>query len=262
VKKLHCWGRPNLRRRGFLVPDDFNSRFVGKRDAFLRHPLTLLIAGFLLTGVIGGGFSYWRESRDRSIQVLRNAAAEDTTAVIVVQRGFVEYRLREQLLSRALDTKMPLSEIVTRKRSYDESYVALQIAESANENAIDKAFPMVGTQPVSKWLRFLTEMTTSIDSCLEAQYEAAQSGAITVDPKLPECKFDNHVFPADSDRTTGMQWLNICANLAFDLLGGPFDENSLPREYRFLASAVLLNDIPLTLKNTCAERLSTELYGK
>jgi hypothetical protein len=100
----------------------------------LRHPLLLTIVGFLLTGIIGAGFTWWLNSLSsaRDTERLRRervATSEEATrehaveAVREITDLINERRTRAMLVASAIYRQAEKSEVEQRKMAYDEVYV-------------------------------------------------------------------------------------------------------------------------------------------
>ncbi|MGF6301058.1 putative negative regulator of RcsB-dependent stress response [Paraburkholderia sp. WC7.3d] len=83
---------------------------------FFRHPLVLLIAGFILTGVLGSGYTYWRERRDRLTDL--NAQQIESYKVATAHLGQSIYllELRSYRLYDALTFQSPAQEVRDKNR--------------------------------------------------------------------------------------------------------------------------------------------------
>jgi hypothetical protein len=160
---------------------------IGK---FFAHPLTAVVVGFLLTGVIGLALSwYFNESakeRDRDYATYEASikAVQDFSRAV-----YARYTRAEMLLS-ALRRGAPLEEVQEKKKLYDGAFVDWGINLQANLLTIRRLTKSVRFTSFEATVESeFTPLLTTLDQCLTKAYdERAQNGnpALTIE----HCKAD------------------------------------------------------------------------
>lgn len=151
------------------MPESVNSSKFG---SFLRHPLTAILIGFLLTGLIGAWLSYYynlkQMDRERALDniVARRQAAQDFA------RFIYERRTRAELLSSAFRRQAQMEEIISRKKQYDESYASWGSNLQANLLIIRSLVESLNYSEFEYDVEFyLVPIFRRIDQCLTAAYD-------------------------------------------------------------------------------------------
>jgi hypothetical protein len=97
-----------------------------------RHPITIAVIGFVLTGVLGAFLSSWITIHQKSIEREHSDREARKTAVQNLSRYIYERRSRAEMLASALRRNASLDEIRDRKKLYDEAYVKWNTNNQAN----------------------------------------------------------------------------------------------------------------------------------
>jgi hypothetical protein len=103
-----------------------------EKTELTRHPLTVVLVAFVLSGVLGTLFSNWISGRQSEIEQLRLAAESRKAAVQNLSRYVYERRARAEMLASSFRRGASKDEIRERKKSYDETYVKWNSNHQAN----------------------------------------------------------------------------------------------------------------------------------
>ncbi len=144
---------------------------------FSRHPLTLMVVGFLLTGVVGtvvsNRFSASERERERFLQVTeaRRAAIQDFARTLYERRG------RADLLANAVRRRAGPAELRERKRAYDETYLKWERDLQANLFMIRGALESDEyTSAEGDVETRLAPLLRQLDNCVTAAYDRQLQG--------------------------------------------------------------------------------------
>ncbi len=137
-----------------------------------RHPLTVVVFGFLLTGVAGTLFSnYYNDKqieRDRffKITAARRLAIQDFARLIYHRRT------RAAMLASSFLRLAPLEEVKERKRLYDDAFVDWDSRIQANLFLIRSVMESEGYSNFEYHVEFrLVPIFREIDKCLTQAYD-------------------------------------------------------------------------------------------
>jgi len=100
--------------------------------AFLRHPMTLIVASFVLTSILGVAFGSWIAKEARDAEQSHADAESRKTAVQNLSRLIYERRVRAEMLASSFLRDAQQDEIKERKRLYDEVLVRWNVNTHAN----------------------------------------------------------------------------------------------------------------------------------
>lgn len=155
-----------------------------------RHPLTVVIVGFVLTGVVGtflsNRFAEKQRDRERFLQVTdaRRTAIQDFA------RTLYERRARTDMLASALRRHAPESELGERKRLYDEIYVRWEKDLQPNLFMIRSAMESDDYTTLEGDVESrLAPLLRQLDTCITAAYDAHLQGA-NPSTQLNSCRYD------------------------------------------------------------------------
>ena len=122
--------------------------------------MTITIVSFVLTGIIGACISYVIQKRSAENDRAAAHYQSSTTAIAAFSDLIYKRFTRAGLLKSALKRGADKSEVLERKRLYDEAVVS-QESELFGERAVDKG--SVGTEPVQQIRGFIHKaLKTSI----------------------------------------------------------------------------------------------------
>ncbi len=92
-------------------------------DSFFRHPITLLVLGFLLTGVVGSLISYEKQRGDEA-NASRAAIAEHfRISMDAYESNLTAWAVRAQTLDDSISNQLPTPEIKLARGEYDKAYI-------------------------------------------------------------------------------------------------------------------------------------------
>jgi hypothetical protein len=211
---------------------------TNKTDRFFRHPFVLLVAGFILTAVIGGALTARREAHDRAAEELSRRLAQATEQVVLLEKAYAEFQLRALLLHRGINASLPGDETQDRKRLYDESLVKLQVLWPRASDQINRAFP-ANNDDASKPKRtsvtyrmiMLSDLVDKLERCIENSYEHRRSTA-GQDAPSEKCDIKEN-FPKLSTLEDALQESGSCSSMLFGSMLGAlqdFEEAPLKRQ--------------------------------
>ncbi|SEH42480.1 hypothetical protein SAMN05192544_1001425 [Paraburkholderia hospita] len=168
---MHIKGpwRTAAAKRMFAVRRFRSQRPVGNLDAFFRHPFTLLIAGFLLTTVIGSYFAHFRDQRDTAETRRTVQAAYYQRTLEQFSRSISEWDARATLLYDAVFHDRPAEELRTLKYKYDEAYISI-VANSYATIELENEL-QTGSLVFVEALDSLQGTIASTNQCVNGIYE-------------------------------------------------------------------------------------------
>jgi len=89
----------------------------------LDHPLSAVIVGFLLTGLVGTWLTNYYSQKQKSLEERRQEYQDSTKAVQEISKLIYTRYTRAMMLKSALSRKADIAEIKERKRLYDDVFV-------------------------------------------------------------------------------------------------------------------------------------------
>jgi hypothetical protein len=175
----------------------------GKRTSswagIFSHPLTAVVVGFVLTGVVGfflsWSFNEKAKERDRIYNAREREIAEakifseaSVKAVQDFSRAVYARHTRAMMLLSSLRRKAPPEELRERKKLYDEAFVDWGVNQQANLLEIRRLTKSIRFTSFENTVekRFMP-LLTNLDNCLTKAYdESTRKG--TPDSILGSCK--------------------------------------------------------------------------
>jgi len=148
-----------------------------ERGNLSKHPLTLVLVGFLLTGVAGTWLSnFYSErqiERDRFQQVTESRrAALQEFATLIYHR-----LIRAQMLASSLRRSAPLEELKEKKRLYDDAFVDWGAKLQVNLFLIRSVMESDGYSDFESHVEFrLIPQLREIDACLTRAFDERLEG--------------------------------------------------------------------------------------
>jgi hypothetical protein len=159
--------------RGLAGPQHRRARLIfsvtsKQLQRWIRHPLTIAIVGFLLTGILGALFTQWLDSRakrleaehvrqSRQLELEAAAHARAVEAVIELANLINERRTRAVLVGSAIYRHSTSKEIEARKWAYDDIYVRWNTKLDGLLLSIrDQIFRQVGNRDYETYIQALT----------------------------------------------------------------------------------------------------------
>lgn len=145
----------------------------GTHNTFLGHPLTSVIVGFILTGVIGWLLTNWYNERQKQNDIARLRIESGTAAAQDIARIAYRRYTRASMLYSAFLRDAELDEIHQRKKDYDEAYAEWGANLQSNLFVIRKLTGKIDYNfRESKFENALVSAFTSVDACLTKAYDA------------------------------------------------------------------------------------------
>jgi hypothetical protein len=94
-------------------------------DAFFRHPMTLLVAGFLLTGVIGTLISNLKQRSDNAAAAYAAQAEHFRTSLDLYESNLSAWEVRASNIDAAIANQLPPDETQRAMEEYDKAYISV-----------------------------------------------------------------------------------------------------------------------------------------
>jgi hypothetical protein len=158
------------------------------RDRVLAHPLTSVVVGFVLTGLIGWVLTNWYNERQKQNDLARARYENGTAAAQEFAQIVYRRYTRATMLYSALLRNADLDEVRQRKRDYDEAYADWGANLQSNLFVIRKLTGKMEYSALESPVEHtLVPAFTAIDTCLTQAYDARVRGAQPV-PILRACK--------------------------------------------------------------------------
>lgn len=155
-------------------------------DELLRHPLLLLAAGAMLTGLLVPSITRRWQDRQKELEVKTGLVAEmsETFMTIVLEIQFV--RVRRELRQAGLLAESA-EEVAARQAKFDDAYHAWEVKSAVTEAKLQAYFP--GSDIPEEWVR-VSEAVTNLYA-LEGQGDQDREASMK---RLAEA-FDVHNGP-------------------------------------------------------------------
>ncbi len=169
----------------------------------LSHPLTAVVVGFLLSGVVGLVLNWAFNENAKERERIYSAQVADAERKLTESRVFYESSLgaiqdfsravyarhtRAMMLVSALKRGVSSEEIKERKRLYDDAFVNWGINQQANLLAIRRLTKSAGFSSFEADVEFkLVPVLRTLDSCLTRAYDENVRGGNSV-VILDECR--------------------------------------------------------------------------
>lgn len=154
-----------------------------------RHPLAVVVVGFLLTGVVGTFLSNRITERQRDRERFLQITDARRTAIQDFARTLYERRARTDMLASSLRRHAPENELSERKRLYDEIYVRWEKDLQPNLFMIRSAmesddYTTLEGDVESK----LAPLLRQLDTCITVAYDARLQGG-NPSAQLSSCRY-------------------------------------------------------------------------
>ena len=94
-------------------------------DSFSRHPITLLVVGFLLTGVIGSWISYIKQRGDEASASRAATAEHFRVSMDAYESNLGAWVVRARTLDDSISNQLSSLEIEHARDEYDKAYINL-----------------------------------------------------------------------------------------------------------------------------------------
>src|SRR5262245_30140628 len=145
-------------------------------DQLLRHPLTALVVGFLLTGLVGSWLTsmYAEKSRERDRTLAEDRAQFDLSLKSIDDFTTLLYarRTRAAMLYSSFVRDAPPDEIKQRKHDYDEAFAAWNSRLQATLFTIRRAVKAAEYSYFENLVETrLVPPFRALDSCLTRMYD-------------------------------------------------------------------------------------------
>jgi hypothetical protein len=155
--------------------------------AVLAHPLTSVIVGFILTGIIGWALTNWYNERQKQNDFARARFENGTTAAQDFARIVYRRYTRASMLYSAFLRDAELNEIRQRKKDYDDAYADWGSSLQSNLFVARKLTGKIEYSALESPVEnALVPAFTAVDSCLTKAYDARLRGQ-AVAPILSAC---------------------------------------------------------------------------
>ncbi|QBR03926.1 hypothetical protein [Paraburkholderia pallida] len=158
-----------LTRIGFVV----DYRFIGLRGLGARlnrlflHPATLVILGFVLTGLIGNYLAYQQSERQRQNDATVKSMDEIRASFDDLSEAFSEFQFRASRLIKLEETQAPSDAIAAARKQYDEAVQKWKEHIAADGPKIGSRYRQIsGNESVSLLMGDLNADTDFVDECL------------------------------------------------------------------------------------------------
>jgi hypothetical protein len=140
---------------------------------FLAHPLTSVVVGFILTGIIGWALTTWYNERQKQNDLARARFENGTVAAQDFARTVYRRYTRATMLYSAFLRDAELEEIRQRKKDYDDAYADWGTNLQSNLFVIRKLTGKIEYSTLESPVEnALVPAFTRIDSCLTSAYDA------------------------------------------------------------------------------------------
>jgi len=143
-----------LSRKGFIIESGRVS--ADERAywfaAFLKHPVTLLIVGFILTGVLGSYLTQIQEERLREREATGKSMDELRTSFDDLSQGFLEVNERAVRVMDLREARSSPKSIDDARTPYSDAYVRLQEKIVVDGQNIAQRYPFPNSKDEIKAL--------------------------------------------------------------------------------------------------------------
>jgi hypothetical protein len=165
----------DVAKDGLVCTDALRGR--SRLASIFGHPLTAVVVGFLLTGLVGWSLSTSYADKQRMADQKREEYEKSVIAIQDLSRNTFRRYARANMLLSSFNRRAPLEEIRTRKRDYDEAVVEWITNLNANLLLTRKMF---GDEPYKRLETTigskLLPQFNAIDECLTNAYDGELKG--------------------------------------------------------------------------------------
>lgn len=171
-KRLWSFRWRALTRKGFIIvtpalQSKERQSWAAVMSVRLRHPASLVVLGFLCTGVIGKYLTdrhneqlRKRQASSESMEVLRSSQVD-------LSSGFADYKQRALDYISLRQSGAPLAELATAKSLYKDALFKVQQRLAVNGPDIKQRFPVaVNDHSMANLLNRLDTSLIEADSCI------------------------------------------------------------------------------------------------
>ena len=183
-----------------------------------RHPLVITIVGFILTGVIGAGFTWKLNSLSTASEIEAARRARAVEAVREVTDLINERRTRAMLVAFAIHRQSPGTEVEARKSAYDDVYVRWNTKAQSISLRIREIFQVLAPSDYEGYINALTnEVALGHRTPTSRQAEPEHRGLLTLMDTCITNAFDAYRRDRFEDNTAGEKVLSDCGIDEIDL---------------------------------------------
>jgi hypothetical protein len=149
-----------------------------KYGELLRHPLTIVLISFVLTGVLGVAFSQWIANWAKEADQARLETESRKVAVQNLSRSIYERRARAEMLASSFLRGAQLDEVKERKKLYDEALVRWNSNNHTNLFLVREVLRSEEYSIIEASLEFtlVERIFKPLDVCLTQAYDAVIAG--------------------------------------------------------------------------------------
>jgi hypothetical protein len=188
-----------------------------------RHPLVITIVGFMLTGIVGAGFTWWlhslssereieRTQRERRVDFEAASRARAIEAVREVTDLINERRTRAILVASAIYRQSSQAETETRKWSYDDVYVRWNTKAQSISLRIREIFKKLAPTDYEGYLNALHHQMALGDPTppMSDENNSRHEGLLTLIDACITDAFDAYRRDKFENATSALKILNSC----------------------------------------------------
>jgi hypothetical protein len=162
----------------------------GRAYRVLSTPLVLTFIGFGLTGIGATYFSKHLDDLAKARDESSTKMARSIEAVREITDLLYERRTRGTMVVSSITRHAAPSEIIERKRAYDDAYVRWNTKLQSNILRIRNAFGHQRSSSYENYLNtYVVSLLSALDSCLANAYDLSLSNSEAAINQLSACDF-------------------------------------------------------------------------
>ncbi|MBC8641664.1 hypothetical protein IAG25_33095 [Caballeronia sp. EK] len=155
------------------------SRFA-RINALTRHPLTLLVIGFLLTGVVGSGISYIKQSSDEAAAHRAGIAEHFRASLDLYEANLSSWEVRASNIDDVISNGLSSEQIEKAMDEYIKAYITIYASTEQLSRALSQYGRPINDRAKERTVNFLVISFTGMvrfnssvaetNGCLRSMY--------------------------------------------------------------------------------------------
>lgn len=132
-----------LTRRGFVIPHLSGQSVVGKAlfSDFIKHPATLIVLGFVLTGLVGRYLASIQNENQRQREAVVKSMDELRASIDDLASTFAEYHQRAAKVITLRELGASPADMVPALAAYSDAYIKMQERLAVDGTNIEQRYP-------------------------------------------------------------------------------------------------------------------------
>ncbi|TDY23566.1 hypothetical protein B0G81_3946 [Paraburkholderia sp. BL6665CI2N2] len=174
---------PQLTRKGFLVHKP-ERNVIEAVSATLRHPLLLIVAGFILTGMVGTALQYQHQENEKSKDAVAKSMDDVRKSIDDFAGSFSEYDLRTNRLLWVMSHKPTQPSLDKAVEQYDASFSRWLMSREIDTTIVDHAVSERRDTITGGYWSNIEAASKRLDACIEENLASPGPAYINFQPAV------------------------------------------------------------------------------